>query len=34
MPFYLCKSHEYLYKKMQNNLDLRDYFTETINENQ
>ena len=33
MPFYLCNAHEYLYKKMQNNIDLKDYFTETIKEN-
>lgn len=31
MPFYLCKSHEYLYKKMQYNIELKDYFSETIN---
>ncbi len=30
MPFYLCKSHEYLYKKMQYNIELKDYFSETI----
>jgi hypothetical protein len=34
MPFYLCKNHEYVYKKMQQNLDLKDYFPETIRENQ
>jgi hypothetical protein len=34
MPFYLCKSHEYIYKKMQGNLELKDYFAETIKENQ
>jgi hypothetical protein len=34
MPFYLCKSHEYVYKKMQGNIELKDYFTETIKENQ
>ena len=34
MPFYLCKSHEYVYKKMQNNIDLKDYFSETVKENQ
>ena len=30
MPFYLCRSHEYLYKKMQYNIELKDYFSETI----
>ena len=34
MPFYLCKEHEYVYKKMQHNIDLKDYFPETIRENQ
>jgi hypothetical protein len=34
MPFYLCKSHEYIYKKMQGNIELKDYFAETIKENQ
>jgi len=34
MPFYLCKSHEYVYKKMQSSIELKDYFTETIRENQ
>ena len=34
MPFYLCKDHEYVYKKMQQNIDLKDYFPETIRENQ
>lgn len=34
MPFYLCKSHEYIYKKMQRSIELKDYFTETIRENQ
>jgi hypothetical protein len=34
MPFYLCKSHEYVYKKMQGSIELKDYFTETIRENQ
>jgi hypothetical protein len=34
MPFYLCKEHEYVYKKMQQNIDLKDYFPETIRENQ
>ena len=34
MPFYLCKEHEYVYKKMQHNIDLEDYFPETIRENQ
>ncbi len=33
MPFYLCKEHEYVYKKMQQNIDLKDYFPETIREN-
>lgn len=34
MPFYLCKSHEYVYKKMQWSIELKDYFKETIRENQ
>ena len=34
MPFYLCRSHEYVYKKMQRSIELKDYFTETIRENQ
>jgi hypothetical protein len=34
MPFYLCKEHEYVYKKMQRNIELKDYFPETIRENQ
>jgi hypothetical protein len=34
MPFYLCHGHEYVYKKMQQNIDLKDYFPETIRENQ
>jgi hypothetical protein len=34
MPFYLCTDHEYLYKKMQKDLELKDYFVETIKEHQ
>jgi hypothetical protein len=34
MPFFLCEEHEYLYKRMQNNIELKDYFVETIKENQ
>jgi hypothetical protein len=34
MPFYLCSAHEYLYKKMQSSIELKDYFRETIKENQ
>jgi hypothetical protein len=34
MPFFLCEEHEYLYKRMQNNIELKDYFAETIKENQ
>lgn len=34
MPFYLCKSHEFLYKRMRSNIELQDYFPETIKENQ
>ncbi len=34
MPFYLCRSHEYVYKKMQKSIELKDYFTETIKEHQ
>jgi hypothetical protein len=33
MPFYLCKVHEYVYKKMRTSIDLKDYFDETIREN-
>jgi hypothetical protein len=33
MPFYLCKDHEYVYKKMQQNIDMKNYFPETIREN-
>ena len=34
MPFFLCAEHEYLYKRMQNNIELKDYFAETIKEHQ
>ena len=34
MPFFLCEEHEYLYKRMQNNIELKDYFAETIKEHQ
>jgi len=34
MPFYLCGAHEYVYKKMQSSIELKDYFRETIRENQ
>ena len=34
MPFYLCGAHEYLYKRMQKDLELKDYFVETIKESQ
>lgn len=34
MPFYLCRSYEYVYKKMQKTIELKDYFMETIRENQ
>jgi len=34
VPFYLCRAHEYVYKKMQMSIELKDYFTETIQENQ
>jgi hypothetical protein len=34
MPFLLCEEHEYLYKRMQNNIELKDYFAETIKEHQ
>jgi hypothetical protein len=30
MPFYLCKVHEYVYKKMRTCIDLKEYFDETI----
>jgi len=28
MPFYLCKAHECVYKKMQRSIELKDYFME------
>ena len=34
MPFFLCKEHEYVYKRMQNCIELKGYFAETIKENQ
>ena len=34
IPFFLCNEHQYLYKRMQNNIELKDYFVETIKENQ
>jgi hypothetical protein len=34
LPFYLCENHEYIYKKMQNNIELKNYFLETLRENQ
>jgi hypothetical protein len=34
MPFFLCKKHEYVYKRMQNSIELKGYFAETIKENQ
>ena len=34
MPFYLRGAHEYAYKKMQSSIELKDYFRETIGENQ
>lgn len=34
MPFYLCETHEYLYKKMQSNIELKNYFLETLRQNQ
>jgi hypothetical protein len=34
IPFYLCKDHEYLYKKMQRNVELKNFFAETIKVNQ
>lgn len=27
--FYLCKTHEYLYDRMQHNVELTQYFNET-----
>ena len=33
MPFYLCKAHEYIYERMQNNIELTEYFRETVNAN-
>ncbi len=34
IPFYLCGAHEYVYKKLQSSIELKDYFRETIRENQ
>jgi hypothetical protein len=34
MPFYLCKVHEYIYKKMRTSIELKNYFEETIMVNQ
>lgn len=34
MPFYLCKIHEYVYKKMRTTIELTNYFEETIRVNQ
>lgn len=34
MPFYLCKIHEYVYKKMRTSIELKNYFEETIKLNQ
>ena len=34
MPFYLCKIHEYIYKKMRTSIELKKYFEETIKLNQ
>jgi hypothetical protein len=34
IPFFLCSRHQYLYKRMQSNIELKDYFVETIKENQ
>lgn len=34
MPFYLCKAHEYLYKRMRTSIELKNYFPETIRVNQ
>jgi hypothetical protein len=34
MPFYLCKAHEYIYKKMRTSIELKNYFEETIMVNQ
>jgi hypothetical protein len=34
IPFFLCNEHQYLYRRMQNNIELKDYFAETIKENQ
>ncbi|MFY9567502.1 MAG: hypothetical protein WB501_10245 [Nitrososphaeraceae archaeon] len=34
MPFYLCKVHEYVYKKMRTSIELKNYFEETILVNQ
>jgi len=30
--FYLRKAHEYIHRKMQRSIELKDYFTETIKE--
>ena len=34
IPFFLCNEHQYIYKRMQNDIELKDYFVETIKENQ
>ena len=34
IPFFLCNEHQYVYKRMQNNIELKDYFVETIREYQ
>ncbi|HEY9387820.1 MAG TPA: hypothetical protein VIP70_12335 [Nitrososphaeraceae archaeon] len=34
MPFYLCKAHEYVYKRMRTSIELKNYFAETIKVNQ
>jgi hypothetical protein len=34
MPFYLCKTHEYVYKRMRTSIELKNYFAETIKVNQ
>ena len=34
IPFYLCKIHEYVYKKMRMSIELKEYFEETMKLNQ
>jgi len=33
IPFYLCMQHEYLYKHMMDNVEITEYFSETLDTN-